>query len=156
MTTIINGSSPSITFSDATTQASAGVVLQVVQATTTTAFSTSSNSYVTTGFSASITPKFSTSKILVNFNGRIYVNTTGNEGSISIYRGGSSIWGGNSVFNSAGGIAAQQSINYLDNPSTTSSTTYTLYIKTAGGAVILMPNGASDGIGTITLMEIAQ
>ena len=155
MTMIIDGSA-GVTFPNSTVQASAGSVLQVVQATTTTSSSTSSTSYVTTGFSASITPKFATSKILVNFNGRIYLNTAANEGSISIYRGGSSIWGGNSVFNSAGGIAAQQSINYLDSPATTSSTTYTLYIKIAGaGAIIFMPNGAADGIGTITLMEIA-
>ena len=62
MTTIIDGSA-GITFPNSTVQASAGQVLQVVNATYSTSTGTSSSSYVDTGLTASITPKFSTSKI---------------------------------------------------------------------------------------------
>jgi hypothetical protein len=91
MTTIINGSSPSITFSDSTTQASAGLtsssalnasnitsgtlpkarlpagsVLQVVNALKSDSFTTTSGSAVDiTGLTATITPTSATSKILI-------------------------------------------------------------------------------------------
>jgi hypothetical protein len=66
--------------------ANAGKVLQFVQATSTSAFSTSSGTPVTTGFSASITPTSSTSKILAVFNGRIYTPSAGVETRIEIWR----------------------------------------------------------------------
>jgi hypothetical protein len=55
-----------ITFPNSTLQVSAGVILQVVQTNYTgTASSTSATPANVSGFSATITPKFSTSKVLV-------------------------------------------------------------------------------------------
>jgi hypothetical protein len=133
----------------------AGAVLQVVQATTTTSFSTTSTSFVDSGFSASITPTSASSKVLVMFNGRLYVNAAGAEGAISIYRSGTPIWTGYTVFNSGAHIATHQSAVFLDSPATTSATTYALYMRASGGGFSLLPNGTNDGIATITLMEIA-
>ena len=45
-----------------------------------------------------------------------------------------------------------QTIMYLDSPATTSSTTYTLYLKLTGGTIYLCQSGA---VATLTLMEIA-
>ena len=78
MTMIIDGTN-GLTFNNATTQASAGQVLQVVQNIYASYSSTSSTSYVDSGLSASITPKFSTSKILVMVSLQLATNTNSTE-----------------------------------------------------------------------------
>ena len=158
MSAIINGDSPSITFSDATTQATsavvsgkvpysilpAGSVLQVVNASYSTNVTTSSTSIATTGLNASITPKFSTSKILViaNMNG-VGENSGTNGVHFEIYRGGSSITYWDDIAG-AGAASANYStaFSYLDSPATTSTTTYAVYWKRVGGgnAVIYINN----------------
>jgi hypothetical protein len=132
----------------------AGSVLQVVNATTTTTASTSSTSAVTTGLAASITPKFSTSKILVIANmGACFTSAAGVQATFSLYRGGSVI-GGNvgQFYSNNAAIEANQNITYLDSPATTSSTTYTVYFLASSGTVYVSLNGVTS---TITLMEIA-
>jgi len=171
MSTIINGTSSAITFPDSSVQNTsaivsgyvpyanlpAGSVLQVVQVVNTTQTSTSSTSYVATDLAVTITPKFSTSKILVVVSSTT-VNTNVVTASSTIYRGGTNLGGG---FNS--GLSVNQpngsyvwtplAITYLDSPATTSATTYTLYIASgpAGTAYANWNNYAS----TITAMEIA-
>jgi hypothetical protein len=152
---IIDGTN-GLTFNNATTQASAGVVLQVVQTTSTSILSTTSVSFVTSGLSASITPKFATSKILamVTATGG---GVSGSQAKYTLYRGATSL---NLGFSLAQGyyvnIAAQFSIafNLLDSPATTSSTTYTVYFgnDNNNGAIYLGLNGSPT---IITLMEIA-
>jgi len=142
-----------------------GTVLQVVQTTSTTLASTNSNSLVDSGISASITPKFATSKILVCLSIPTRKNLV-NGINMALYRGGSSITGivygggyngGTSTVNSVG-----YSLNYLDSPATTSSTTYKIYFCcTSGGGgggsnCSINPDGGSNDITTITLLEIAQ
>ena len=177
MTAIINGDSPSITFSDATTQATsavvsgkvpysilpAGSVLQVVNATTTTEVTTSSGTYSDTNITASITPKYSTSKILtiVSAPGEKYGGSGGGPAfNLQLLRGATVI----SQFALLGGYTADtannvngNSVTYLDSPATTSSTTYKVQISngTSGnGGTVGCP--AVSAMGTITLMEIAQ
>ena len=58
-----------------------GGVIQVVQGTTTTNTSTSSTSFVSTNLTASITPKFSTSKIVAIISGAMYENASNNQGN---------------------------------------------------------------------------
>jgi len=132
-----------------------GSVLQVVQGTTTTGTTVSvSASYAATNLSASITPKFSTSKVLVMINGMMYANTGTGEPQGAIYRNGSNI--GNfftDLFSASGAIVGSASAIYLDSPATTSSTTYAFYIKTSTAGTATFPvNGAT---ATIILMEIA-
>jgi hypothetical protein len=158
MTTIIDGTA-GITFpvtagSASAVQASSGRVLQVVQGTTTAQVSTTSSSFVTTSFSASITPSSSTSKILAMVTAVGYTNTTGQQSYFTLYRNATNL---NSVgfvdmLSSSGQLLSNQSFQYLDSPSTTSSTTYTLYFKTDAGTVYLNVN---PQISSITLMEIA-
>jgi hypothetical protein len=156
MSMIIDGTN-GLTFNNATTQASAGVVLQVVQGTSTASATTTSTSFVTTGFSASITPKFSTSKIAVFVTGQLYPTAGGTQGFATIYRGatnlGDSTQGfGPNAYAASTAITVGSSFNYLDSPATTSSTTYTIYYRCNTGSVYF--NGAS-GTVTIILMEIA-
>ena len=176
MSTIIGGSSPSVTFSDSTTQTTAftgsasqitsgtlpsaqlptGSVLQVVNANTTTNTSTTSTSFVATAVSTSITPKFSNSKILINISSAVYVPSN-EQCWLTIYRNSTELSGSTAGFSYvwfAGQRGVMPStISYLDSPATTSSTTYTLYFRTTSGTASDTPNNGTKA--TITLMEIA-
>jgi hypothetical protein len=142
------------------TWAPTGTVIQVVQGTSTSSASTTSTSFVTTGVSASITPKLSTSKIAIFITGQLYSSGTAIQSYLTIYRGATELSGngasGNgfapNAYNAAGAITAGATLNYLDSPATTSSTTYTIYLRTSSGTSYF--NSAS-GTSTILLMEIA-
>ena len=168
MSTIINGTSDAITFPDSTVQNTsaivggkvpftnlpAGSVLQVVQGFYNSSVSTNSTSYVTTNLTASITPKFSTSKILVLVSGQIYSSGAATGVPVAIYRGGSNLFEQSFGYNSAGTSSCSCNINYLDSPATTSSTTYTAYFKTGSGAVTAYFNSGTYNT-SIQLLEIA-
>jgi hypothetical protein len=157
MTIVISGDN-GITFPNSTVQASSGVVLQVVQGISSTQVLTSSTSYVTTGLSASITPKFATSKILI-----LVSLPTANQGIstsafFTIYKGSTNL--ASNVFNafvqsygSASTIYNSQIMNFLDSPATTSSTTYSVYMQAYSAQNLAAMINST--IGTITLMEIA-
>jgi hypothetical protein len=127
-------------------------VIQVVNATNSTYFATTSSSPVSTGISASITPSSSSSKILVivaaPFAGS--GQTSFNPG-IYLYRGGSSIATTAGARDVGNGFTA--GFNYLDSPATTSSTTYSLYIAVTAGTGVI--NDYPGSTTFITLMEIA-
>lgn len=139
-------------------QLPAGTILQVVNATLTTAGSTSSTSYVDTGLTATITPKKSSSKILViaHLSG-IFNQTMGQFLLAQLVRNSTAIGeiagatGYSQLGGQAGGGAA--SISYLDSPATTSATTYKLQARVSGGASFWSNN---NSISSITLMEVAQ
>ena len=159
MSLILDGSA-GVTFPNSTVQASSGVVLQVVNATTTSASSTTSTSAVTTGFSASITPKFSTSKIMIIVGGSIDAQAAALQGLFNVYRGATplSTNGFTIGYSASGRTQMPMHINYLDSPATTSSTTYTLYFSISSGSGTLAYNigsGVGATVATITLMEIA-
>lgn len=157
MPVIIDGTG-GITFPNSTVQASAGQVLQVVNATYSTQVTTTTSTYVTTGLTASITPKFSNSKILViasinglyhNGNQYIGLKLYRNSGSILTFETQSGYAGGG-----GGTVTSNSSTNYLDSPATTSSTSYTVYFNcvNSGGTIYAQVGNESS---TITLMEIA-
>jgi len=157
MTMIIDGTN-GLTFNNTTTQASAGVVLQVVNATYNTSTAISSGTFVATGLTASITPKFSTSKILIIASGTIY-NSATNQTDYTIYRNGTtnlcptSGRGFAEAYSpSASGQGGQISVVYLDSPATTSSTTYALYGLTNNSISYFAINGSTC---SIALLEIA-
>jgi hypothetical protein len=173
MSTIINGTSSAITFPDSSVQNTsaivsgyvpyanlpAGSVLQVIGATTTSTTSTTSTSFVTTSLTASITPKFSTSKVLILINGGMMnFDNSGSQIRTTIYRNstnlGSSSFGMAEYYVQSGGqVQMPTSMSYLDSPATTSSTAYTMYIRSGGGQSIQFN---ADAVTTsITLLEIA-
>ena len=146
-----------------------GKVLQVVQSIGTGAtFTTTSTSFVATGTSVSITPSSTSSKIFVMCStGLFWVNesdATPSGGGATIYRGATNI-------NPNGGGTKQMMRNYriegvsiqnggltmsvLDSPNTTSSTTYTAYIKSIWNNPTIQWNSGDDDVAVITAMEIA-
>ena len=143
------------------TNSSAGTVLQVVSQTFQgTQFNTSSNSMVATGFGTSITPTSATSKILVSISTSL---TNGGSGmGIAIYRGATPVWNP-SIADASGFYGAIfsshaiVSIQYLDSPATTSSTTYNLYVASRSSATssVNITAPVNNGGTSITLMEIA-
>jgi len=160
MTTIIDGTA-GITFpSGSGTQAAQSKVLQVVNTTYATGASTTSTTYVDTGLSLTITPLFSTSKILV----LIDIADAGKSGGTSPYAKFNIVrtstqliefskqlgYTGTTTANYIGSVGS----NYLDAPSTTSATTYKVQYAINGGGGTVEIN-ASGGTSTMTLMEIA-
>jgi hypothetical protein len=174
MTAIINGSSPTVTFSDGTTQATsaivsgyvpyanlpAGSVLQVVYSSYATEGSITSQSYADTGLTATITPKYSTSKILViaqiasvgkgAANGSVYMR---------LLRGASvllQLGAGWIAYNSASTTSGNSGVpmEYLDSPATTSATTYKVQYASELASQTSWVQG-SNTASTMILMEIA-
>ena len=146
-----------------------GMVLQTVNATHATQTSTTSASFVATALNASITPKFSSSKILVRFSmpayapaGKHCVGTVFREtgtaalnNAISGTNLGDATWGYSSMYTSSGGIMGSvHCTGVLDSPNTTSAVRYTIaYRQNNTGTVECFVNGS---MGTLTLQEIAQ
>jgi hypothetical protein len=174
MTFIVDGTN-GLTFNNSTTQASAGVVLQCVSTAKTDTFTTSSLSYVdVTGLSVSITPKFSTSKILVMYQCGTGVDNSQQAVYMQLVRGSTAIFIGDTASlrplgTSANGISSQYAVltsggSYLDSPATTSSTTYKIQIRTNAGLAAYVNRSVADRdnanydirtSSSITVMEIA-
>jgi hypothetical protein len=151
-----------------------GHVVQVVSATKTDAFSTTSTSYTNvTGLSATITPKFASSKIYVSAT----VNGNGTPGATMMFmrltRAGTAILVGDTAGsrNRSGqsGISADTAATYayivsgLDSPSSTSNLTYTVQVHGSSSTVFVnRSSNDSDSnqiprtVSSITVMEIAQ
>ena len=136
-----------------------GSVLQVVNATNSTDTSTSANTYIDTGLSATITPQFSTSKILVLVNqSGVSKNTNDTRVDLQLLRGSTSIC----VFELNGGYTGTTGTNrvatsatcYLDSPATTSATVYKTQFKSQSNISNVQVQ-ADGSTSTITLMEIS-
>lgn len=133
-----------------------GSVIQVVNATFSTEVSSSSSTFTDTGLSASITPQFSTSSILVIAN--IQGAKNGSTGlDLRVLRGVTSIvqfakaagYTGASDYNIIGSV----SCSYLDTPATTSSTIYKVQMASNANASLARINDNTQ-TSTLTLMEI--
>jgi len=159
MSMIIDGTN-GLTFNNATTQASAGKVLQVVNATFATATTTTSTSYQASGLTASITPISASSKILIT--GSIPFDCYGgstNQASLTLYRNATNLMtnGFSLIYGPTPELQVTQPLNWLDSPATTSATTYTVYfrITPAGAGSPTARIFVDNYAGSITLMEIA-
>jgi hypothetical protein len=153
-----------------------GSILQVVSTTKTDSFSTTSTSFTdATGLSVSVTPKFSSSKILVTINLQISQDNQG-YGFAQLVRDSTAIGIGDAAGSrnrtTVGGrsndAASYQSATFLDSPNTTSATTYKVQVRTqqgGAGATVYLNRGVGDtdsagsgsyrSISTITVMEVA-
>jgi hypothetical protein len=138
------------------------VISQVITATLSTGVSTTGTTYVTSGLTATITPRNSANKILVVVSGGgSYANTNGAYGENVLYRNGSQISanGVDWAFYSSAATGSNHSYMYLDSPATTSATTYTPYFRRSpsggGGTYHFNLIQTTGPTVTITLMEIA-
>jgi hypothetical protein len=138
-----------------------GSVIQVVSATFSTSFSTTSATPTKTSDSAqaaTITPQFSSSKILVMIIGGTISNNNGSANTyFHIFRGSSAITGngGNNLQNNAvtASINVPNSAITYDSPATTSATTYAIGLSVGSGGQTANFNGQNVNV-QIILMEI--
>ena len=138
-----------------------GSVLQVVYGTTSARAATTSTSFVASNLSATITPSSTSSNILIIFTGSGNNNNTNSTGLVyTLYRG--SINMGHSTagmgFLKGAGVRVEAGMGFtlLDDPTTTSATTYTLYFRSDSGTGSAVETAAQQSAKTgITLMEIA-
>jgi len=119
----------------------AGHILQVVESQMgQTSVTTTSNSFVATGHSVTITPSSTSSKILLQIQGGGSYLPQGNTmAQVTIYRGSTNIGDSDKgleshyTVGSTGFTVAPHAMGVLDSPSTTSAITYQAYMKTDGG-----------------------
>ena len=160
MTMIIDGTN-GLTFNNATTQASAGAVLQTVSAGLAIGQnSTTSTSFVSSPLTVSITPKFSTSKILIIANSVGLISSSSYVAKYTIYRNSTNLGSAQGMTFIGGGTNQDipLSLSYLDSPATTSSTTYTVYFSSSNASGTAYLGDTAGGVSptsSITLMEIA-
>jgi hypothetical protein len=145
-----------------------GTVLQVQQTVLNTTTSTTSASVVdVSGFSVSITPKSTSSKVLVTVNLTVgfgsaddtYFNLVRGSTTIAIGSGGTN---NNSAFR-RGNIISDTGMDtvtivFLDSPATTSATTYKMQYGTRVGTLYVNRRGSDTAFvtsSTITVQEIA-
>ena len=152
--------------------AGVGKVLQVVSASKTNTFSSSSTTYTDiTDLSVSITPVATTSKVLVIVQLTGQGTTGANVGQFRLVRGSTAIHvadaDGNKtqafgmVYMGINDMISTTGAVYLDSPSTTSSTTYKVQGKTTSNTFYVnRPDGTNNasttthGASSITVMEI--
>lgn len=147
-----------------TTAPATGNVIQVVNAISGSQVNTSLVTYVDTGLTATITPKFANSKVLVSVhNNGNYAQGSANAMRFKLVRNSTDIlvfeslhcYGTAAANNGAGSSSAE----YLDSPATTSATTYKVQFssRTSGQIITTQYNDGSglQSQSTITLMEIA-
>ncbi len=144
-----------------------GKILQIVGADTSTEVSSTSTNYVTTGLTDNITPSATSSKIFVSATLNFRVsgdggNSAARQAKVGLYRGGT---GGTllsqkmiGVYNidstTDDGVQSTMSVafSFLDNPSTTSETTYMLAMAQIGNG---SPQAQPFNYGSsIVLMEV--
>lgn len=151
-----------------------GSVLQVASATKTDAFTTASTTYVDlTGLSVTITPKFTSSKILVFYSVQGQGVGGTNMGFVQIVRGSTAVGNADTAGSRPGigsalpelgsyvyGIASN---SFLDSPNTTSATTYKIQVKSNTANTLYVNRTVTDAdnsviprsTSSITVMEIA-
>lgn len=137
--------------------AAGGKILQVVQSTYSTEVTSSSGTFADTGLSASITPSSTSNKVLVFvYNNWEKSSANGDNGlKYKLVRGSTDIFTSyifgytSTTLRLLGTYSAQ----YLDSPSTTSSTTYKLQFNNfVNSSAVITQNGGSTAV--MILMEV--
>jgi hypothetical protein len=131
-----------------------GQVIQTVGTGTTTTASTSFTEFL----SVDITPTSTSSKVLIQFSGGGSNGGSGYQAFFTIYRNDTTnlATSGNSGFGkfyNPDNLGTFASITFLDSPSSTSSTQYSLYVRSASGSQTVKM-GEDGSNYTITVMEV--
>jgi hypothetical protein len=149
-----------------------GGIIQVVQGIYESQASSTSSSYVDTGLSVTITPKFSTSKVLVTVD-MMFSHAPGYSGSnVRLVRDSTVIYYGagtghqsinSGLITSSDWPCYRLSAVYLDSPATASATVYKVQYQGQQSQYVGINrtqrvNATYDtaGASTITVMEVAQ
>jgi len=139
--TVLTGNLPAINGS-ALTNLSAGKIGQIVSSTDNnpSTISTTSTSFVTTGITVTITPSATSSKILLMFSSGVGYTGSDGESMRQFYRnidsGGDTALGagGYGMANYALANFTPYELTWIDSPSTTSSTVYSMWYKTGNAS----------------------
>ena len=136
--------------------ASAGQVIQVVTATDQTSRTTTSTSFVTASntLSVSITPSSASNKILIVAGfcfGGDWLGSYGSDNFVTLYRDATNLGNGSNGMAYCNSPRTACHLSYLDSPSSTSSVTYQVYIKSDGNGTGL---NTSNSKGSITALEV--
>jgi hypothetical protein len=140
------------------TNKTAGTVLQVVNATYGTPVSSSTQTYIDTGLTATITPTSASSKILVLATINDIEKTNNTYAGFKLFRNATDIltfvseasYTATAAVNSTG-----VSCNYLDSPASTSATTYKVQFRSTANISVVTVQVGTVSSSQITLMEIA-
>ena len=146
-----------------------GNVLQTVFAEHESAVNVNSAGYINSGLTATITPKSTSSKILINVSMSVSVRgLAGHDAGLGfrILRGGSAIWTSTTSYrnyiyvgttSSSSDFRGTDTIIRLDSPSSTSALTYSIqgvgYNAGSNSNIFMQTDGNHS---SIILMEIAQ
>jgi hypothetical protein len=132
-------------------------ILQVVSATSTTAWSNATSTYTAiTGVTVDITPQATSSKIFVVVSlGGAYKATNNTSLDVELRRGTTTISTLGSNFNTATNAtnAGTVVITYLDSPATTASRTYA--VRGRSSANLATVGATLGGDSTITVFEVS-
>lgn len=135
-----------------------GSVLQVVRGTKTGLVSNTTTSFITTGLSASITPKSISSKIYCIISQGIQTGAA-TVCEIQLRRNGTTVnTFGHALLNDSNVTIGYATLTSLDSPSSVSLLTYeTFFRRVAGSGSCITNYSDANGtsLSTITLMEIA-
>ena len=140
-----------------------GQVIQVVSATYQTQATTTSTSFVDTGLTASITPKFSSSKVFVTVS-QAYALTQSSDsqwqGNLIIADGSNNLLFGGSGYDQfrikdMTAFHWQANLQVLHSPNTASSFTYKTRMKAVISGTNVYAQYAGSAPSSITLLEIA-
>ena len=141
----------------------AGNVIQVLQVENTVpVIGTSSTSFTATGHIISITPKFSSSKLLVSITGgQLTYQSSPDTIRARLYRkigtgSYSDQIGEYQRTNLSSSYGLSHSFSYLDSPSTSSTVYYQPYIRSNSGNIVYYDYSSVDTNAMLTVMEIAQ
>ena len=145
-----------------TSLSTTGGIIQVVTANSNTQIASTSTSAVSTGLTATITPKSASNKIAIFTTFPSQNDTDTTAASYTIFRGtvsgtnlgttAFSAAGFGQLYSSTGSVRSIIAMHYIDTPNTTSATQYTIAFFAQSGGARVMDEGRR---GTITLMEIA-
>ena len=135
----------------------AGNILQVVNTSNTTDYSSSTNAYISIGLSLAITPTSSTSKILMLCSISGVGKETGNTyATFRLDKNGSALQTFIGIYagitnTTATNYSAGTSFQYLDSPATTSAVTYEIKMNSDNNVAVVV----AYRFKSITLMEVA-
>jgi hypothetical protein len=146
-----------------------GKINQVIQATTTTQVQTTSGTFSSTNFSASITPSSNTSKILVqadiayqiygqgadsDYGGYFKIVRTLNSADTDVFNPNASIPRHYNGYTGASYSFGMYVMTELDEPSNTNECTYTIYMASRISTNNRCSLSQDSSRSTITLMEL--
>ena len=146
-----------------------GSIIQVkythIPATGSQGYNSNSTGYNDTGHDVLISPRFSSSKVLVSVGVQIFATSSAQHSYVGIVRdddNGSgnhagTLFHSSTLWESSGpGQANHISFSYLDSPQTTSEVKYSIYIKSDNSGNTVYINGSSYSDCYIMAQEVKQ